>query len=143
MEETREFDLAEVMAVRFKGVVGQLVDTDLVSFKAVKKIVCNDFVSILKGVESKSIGFARIYLTPVDLKIRVEGLMDYQSPERLFLENGELSLEYELAIGGPNDNEVKIDDDGKAAPEVLTVRALKLKQCAVGNLQHKKMSWEF
>lgn len=143
MEETREFELAQVKAVRFKGTLATLTDTDLVSFKNVKKLVCNDFVSMLKGTETKYIGYVSVRIVPMTKEIKVAGLLDYASPERLLLENGELSLDFELALGDQNDFEVKLDDDGKAAPETLTIRALKLVQRTPGNLQLKEMSWEF
>jgi hypothetical protein len=147
MEETREFEFAQVQAVRFKGKVGVLVDTDLVSFAQVKQLAMGQYAldgvdAVLAGLETNQVGWVRIRLRGRELF--AEGLLDYASPERLHLENGELGLAYSLRLGGLYDEEVPLDADGKAAPSTLTIGDIRLSRAAPEfRLQPTEMSWEF
>lgn len=149
MEEIKEFELAQVKAVRFKGWIGSLPESVFVNFDKVKKLAMGQWAdrgidAVLTGIESKQVGWVRVRLQGKQLI--ADGLLDYASPERLLLENGELGLDYEIILGGPNDTSLPLNDDGKVEPDTVSIHGLKLSRQQPGStyaLKQTEMSWEF
>lgn len=151
IEVVKEFSIEHTRAMRFEGLVLQLgPDTSpYVSWVGVKRLDGPSPLALV-GVESKAyVGMVKLGVEEDGkggLAIRAQGLLDYDTAERMLLETGELGLEVEVRLGSRYDQLVPLNADGVAMPEAITVlRAYLCRRAAnaTQTLVPAPMSWSF
>lgn len=140
-------DAAEVQAVRFQAVyrpvLGDYLDLGGASQEG-------ETVFALKSVESGAVvGMACVTFNVTDKTFVVKGLLDKASPDRLLLENGELSLKAYLGFRDLGEASVHLDEAGPVRellmPSTVTVLAVSLVpgDSATTEMKIVPMSWDF
>jgi hypothetical protein len=153
LEEVKEFDFAGVKAIRFSAICVELISDDplnshgLLSFSRVSQIDGAGPMS-LNGLEKTTpIGMARFCFKSTENSVIVTaaGLIDYDCPERLLVENQELGIQLDIGVGMYGDSSVDVRN-GVVSPSSLTIRSAKLVRLPFGcerSMVLVPMSWEF
>ena len=143
--------MRDARAVRFEGQVLRLRydNSEWVSWANVKRLDGPSPLA-LAGIEAKGyVGMVKLSMeedATGGVIISAQGLLDYQSAERLLLEVGELGVSVEVRLGEQNALSVPLSSDGTAWPRALTICRADLVRVAPGSpnaLKLAPMSWLF
>jgi hypothetical protein len=147
LEEVKEFKHDDVLAIRFEGkdIWQANFEQPGIDLSGVIELASPD-IFVLKG-EAGQVGMVKFYLEKDKgvLLLTAAGLLDYQSAERLHLDNGELGLRVEVRLGKPGDVQTRLRE-GLAYPAAIYIASVNFERLPPGSsrqLVATPMRWTF